>query len=81
MDDSQKKFLRLPVKSSEELLQLLEHEQTVGWHGVSSPPPVEPPREEWRVLLEKVIHILQDMYALHDYETYGVSENAKEETW
>lgn len=81
MDDSQKKFLRVPVTSRQELLERLEEEQAIGWHGVSEPPLVEPPRPEWSILLEQVLHIMEDFFAVQDYEKNGCSEEMKEESW
>lgn len=81
MTQNPKNFLRVPVKSVSELLEKLEQEQTIGWHGVSDPPYVEPPRPEWSILLEQVIHIMEDYFAIYDYEKNGCSEEMKEETW
>jgi hypothetical protein len=81
MDDSQKKFLRLPIKSVGELLELLEEEQAIGWHGVSDPPPPPVVRPQYSILLEELIHIIEDFIAIQDYEMNGVSEEAKEESW
>jgi hypothetical protein len=81
MDDSQKKFLRVPVKSRAELLERLEEEAVIGWHGVSDPPPPPVVRSQYSILLEELIHILEDFFAIQDYETNGVSEEAKEESW
>ena len=56
MTQNSKKIFRVPVRSVSELLEKLEQEQTIGWHGVS-----DPPQEN---LLEKLIGILEDMYAI-----------------
>ena len=55
MTQISKKIFRGP-SSREELLEKLELEQTLGWHIVS------PPYQE--DLMEKLIRILEDMYAL-----------------
>lgn len=81
MDDDSKKIFKAPITSVAELLKKLEDEQTIGWHGVSEPPVVEPPRPEWSILLEKVIHIMEDYLAIYDYEHNGIGEETKEESW
>jgi hypothetical protein len=81
MDDDSKKNFTAPVQTVAELLKKLEDEQTIGWHGVSDPPVVEPPRPEWSVLLEQVIHIMEDYLSIYDYEHNGVGEETKEESW
>lgn len=80
MTDS-KNFFTGPVSSVSELLEKLEAEQAIGWHGVSRPPEVVPPRPEYSILLEKVIHIMEDYLAKYDYDKNGVSGEAKEESW
>lgn len=76
-----KKIFRVPVSSVEELLEKLEAEQTIGWHGVSPPPEVAQPRPEWSILLEQAIRIMEDYFAVYDYKNNGVSEEQKEESW
>lgn len=66
MNDSQKNFY-VPVTSVQELLERLEAEQTIGWHGVSDPPPPPVQIPEWSIQLGKAIKLLQDLYAVHDY--------------
>jgi len=79
--DNPKNFFRFPVKSVEELLAKLEEEQTIGWNGVSDPPPPPVVRPQYSILLEELIHILEDFFAIQDYEKNGISEEAKEESW
>lgn len=69
------------MTSRQELLERLEEEQTIGWHGVSAPPPAPVQRPQYSILLEELIHILEDFFAIQDYEKNGVSEEMKEETW
>ena len=81
MDDDSKKIFKAPITSVAELLKKLVDEQTIGWHGVSEPPVVEPPRPEWSILLEQVLHIMEDYLAIYDYEHNGIGEETKEESW